>query len=328
MIRRGATNRTLDDAMTVAPLRFPRRVPPTVAPLVAPVLNRLPALIPEAHAGRVDELLCQLPVASTRNLLLELALPPARPACDLSLLLRDGMAPPLATPPRHFDLEAVLNAAAALDASVWWEYDTSHPHAPAAYFLRGISSITTMSPLVTRIPGGPEALKRLADLTDDHVGESDSLVGVLVDRAPPAFSRIFTVAPDDAPRIVSALAPLVSEVVDCRSPVARHLLATCEVIRLSVAVTTSGRTSVSIEAFASADSRPNGSAWTRVIRETEVWGQRAAPLHDLLDMQQVHIFSSLLPSVLACEISHLKIAPAHRLKAYLGLHPFMVGSGA
>jgi hypothetical protein len=292
------------------------------------VLSRLSSLIPEAHAGRVGELLRDLPVASTRNLLLELALPPAPAACDLSVLLIDGTGPPLATAPRHFDPDVVLNAAAALDSSVWWEYDTSHPRSPAAYFLRGVTSLTTMAPLVLSTPGGLEAVKRLADLTDDHVGDSDSLVGVLGDRDPPAFSRIFTVAPDDAPHIITSLEPHVSEVVDWQSPTAKHLLTTCKLIRLSVAVTAAGRSAVSIEAFASADPRPNGAAWTPVITTADVWGECAAPLHDLLDIQQVHIFSRLLPSVLACGISHLKITPAHRLKAYLGLHPFIAESGS
>jgi hypothetical protein len=171
--------------------------------------------------------------------------------------------------------------------------------------------------------GGVKAAQRLFDLTEPVVQTSASLVGIFAEREPPAVSRVFGIATEDAPGAIEALRPFVTHVVNYELPIARHLLATCEAARISVSMTVSGVSTASIEVFASASTRPRPNTWNRVLDAPQVWGGLTEVMLNLLATQRIHVFSSLVPAIMYLGVSHLKLTATGHVKVYLTLHPFV-----
>lgn len=292
-----------------------------MAALAAPLLEHFSALIPAPDSGRIEQILLGTPVHVTQSVLLEIALPPANPACDLSLLLRDRTPPLLIRPPRHLNVPWIIENAGS--RSVWWEYDTSNPLVPVAPFIwtRGMGDSVMDS--LSSVPGGLEAAQRLSELTQPVVRTTASLVGNFAERQPPAVSRVFGLRTEDVPGAIEALRPHVTHVVDCDTPMVRHLLATCKSARISVSMTGSGQSTASIEMFAFANSRPQPTSWNPVLDAPAVWGELTDIMMDFLAVQRVHVFSSLVPAIMYVGVSHLKVTAAEHVKVYLTLHPFV-----
>lgn len=286
-----------------------------------PLLEHLAALIPSSDAGRIEGILRNTPVSETRSMLLEIALPPAAPACDLSLLLQNRTRPMLNSPPRNLDVDRIIENAST--EPVWWEYDTSNPQAPVAPFLWTRDIGESVMAALESVPSGVNAAQRLFDLTEPVVQTSASLVGIFAEREPPAVSRVFGIATEDVPGAIEALRPFVTHVVDCESQIARHLLATCKAARISVSMTVSGFSTASIEVFASASTRPQPKAWNRVLDAPPVWGELTEVMANLLATQRMHVFSSLVPAIMYHGVSHLKLTATGHVKVYLTLHPFV-----
>lgn len=303
---------------------FPAQAPRTIEPIVAALIDALGPLAPEADRSRIVAALPRTPVLDVSSVGLEVTLPPRNAQCDLSLLLPAGTVPSFAEHGAESLRELTRRYAEHSDLTVWWECDTSEAAPPRGAFIRFAGGVDAFA-IAESACGDPAiaaALRRLRELCDPQLMHESSIVGFFPDRRPAAAA--FLSATRD---VESTLARLERDAVACVDPcdpLLQHLLEACSGHAISVACDVEGRVAASAEgSFQDRERAMLSGLWKAAFVPSPPWGPAHAVLGRLLATQGSRIYASLPPLGLMSGIDHIKVGPGGKVKAYVGVVPFV-----
>jgi hypothetical protein len=303
---------------------FPSQAPRTIEPVSAALIDALGPLVPQADRGRILAALQGTPVLEVASVGLEVALPPRQAQCDLSLLLPAGTVPSFAEEGAESLRELTRRYAEHSDLTVWWECDTSEATPPRGAFIRFAGGVDAFA-IAESACGDPAiaaALRTLRQLCEPSLLHESSIVGFFPDRRPAAAA--FLTATRDIESALSRLEPDAVACVDPRDPLLQHLLHACSGHAISVACDVEGRVAVSAEgSFQDRERAMLAGLWEGAFAPSAPWGQAYDVLEHLLATQGSRIYPSLPPVGLMSGIDHIKVGPGGRVKAYVGVVPFV-----
>lgn len=305
-------------------MHLPDTAPSRVEPFLRGLIDTLGSLVPAGDAARIVHLWGDLPLLKVGSIGLEITLPPDPAACDASVLLAPGAAPPGLE--EQDDLLGLLleDASRNHDETVWWELDSSQECPRMATFWRTREHQPTFERLRAVIADRPDlttALDALEPWYRRWNAGAPGLVGVFPSRDPAAAGLLM---PIKAEHVDAALERLSHHGI-CVSPMdprVQLLRQNCTSVSLALGADEQGRLSVSFEAaFLDRENAMLRGDWDRTLADATAWGCPPRALEALLDTQGHRRYDVFPPLSVLTGIDHIKVGPGGRTKAYVGVLP-------
>lgn len=307
---------------------FPKRQPHTAAPLGEALIAVLGDLVRPSDAARIVTALDAIQLADVASIGLEITLPPAPSACDLSVLLLPGRVPAFVTHPSLWAFAAAADRAGV--RSTWWEFDASSEGRSTGGFVQlipGIDGAELCRAAVVDNEGLAASMDKVIDIASGFPSGAPGMLGFFPNRDPAAAAALIPIDPKVLDVALAQVGSLVSFATTFEDPVVQSLHERFPGTSLSVGVDAHGVSAASVEFSFGQPLKPMlDGKWRSALADLNI-GPSEEVLTRLLLLEGVHDFENFLPLTVLSGIDHLKVMPDGRVKAYVGVMLFRRGVG-